>query len=57
MAAEAFRHWMGLMLISAAEAARLLGVGPEYRESLPREAPKIVALACRALYHRLEPWD
>jgi predicted site-specific integrase-resolvase len=45
------------MKVSGAEAARLLGVQPNtitrYRR---RGAPRCVALACAALYHRIEEW-
>lgn len=57
MTAEAFDKWLQTMGISASEAARRLGV---HRNTVTRfrrkGAPMVVALACAALFHRLEAW-
>jgi hypothetical protein len=55
MDAKTFNHWLDTMKISGSEAARLLGVKPNtitrYRK---KGAPRIVALACNSLFHRLD---
>jgi transcriptional regulator with XRE-family HTH domain len=57
MSAVAFQNWLTAMRISGAEAARLLGVHPNTITRYKREgASRETALACAALYHRLEPW-
>lgn len=57
MTADAFEDWRKAMKISGAEAARLLGVTANTITRYKTEgAPKAVALACSALYHRLEEW-
>lgn len=57
MTPEAMRSWLTEMKISAAEGARLLGVHPNTMTKYKAEgAPKHIALACAALYHRLKPW-
>jgi hypothetical protein len=52
-----FCDWLKAMNISSAEAARLLGVNANtvtrYKQA---GASQVVALACSALYHRLEGW-
>lgn len=54
MKAAAFRAWLDAMKISGSEAARLLGVNPNTITRYRREGgPKMLALACAALYHRL----
>jgi predicted site-specific integrase-resolvase len=57
MTAKSFCEWLSAMGISGAQAAHLLGVNANtitrYRRS---GAPKAVALACTALFHRLEEW-
>lgn len=57
MKASEFADWLKIMDISGAEAARMLGVHANTISKYRTEgAPVTVALACRALYHRLEPW-
>lgn len=57
MKASDFMDWMRAMDISSVEAGRLLGVHANTITKYRAEgAPTVVALACRALYHRLEPW-
>jgi DNA-binding CsgD family transcriptional regulator len=57
MNAKAFMAWLEAMDISAAEAARLLGVSPNTVTKYKRRgARKETALACSALYHRLQEW-
>lgn len=57
MTATAFQQWLKAMQISGAEAARALDVHPNTITKYKADgAPLIVALACRALYHRLEAW-
>lgn len=57
MTADHFRAWLREMDISAAEAARQLGVHPNtVTHYKAKGAPLAVALACAALYHRLRPW-
>lgn len=57
MSAEQFNAWLEAMKITGAEAARRLGVGKNaitrYRQN---GGDRKLALACAALYHRLEPW-
>lgn len=54
MTASQFRTWLKLMGISGAEAARQLGVKPNTVTRYRRKGgPKMLALACRALFHRL----
>jgi transposase len=57
MTPDAFAAWLNAMNISAAEAARRLGVSPNtvtrYKK---RGGDQTLALACAALYHRMEPW-
>lgn len=58
MTPQSMRSWLAAMKISAAEGARLLGVHPNTMTKYKAEgAPQHVALACAALYHRLEPWS
>ena len=57
MTANEFSAWLKAMKISGAEAARLLGVNVNTITRYKRDgAPQTVALACAALYHRLEEW-
>jgi len=52
------RSWLAAMKISAAEGARLLGIHPNTMTRYKTEgAPEHIALACAALYHRLQPWE
>lgn len=58
MTAQQFRDWIRAMDISAAKAAELLGVHPNTMTKYSRDgAPQHIALACSAVYHRLEPWN
>lgn len=62
MTATAFVEWLAAMkdahlARSDAAAARLLGVSANtVVEMKQRGADTRTALACRALFHRLEPW-
>ena len=62
MSPQAFRAWLAEMKSaglarSAAEAGRLLGKSEDQMTRYKRDgADKTVALACRALLHRLEPY-
>jgi hypothetical protein len=57
MTANEFCEWLKAMKISGAEAARLLSVNvntiTRYRRS---GGPKMLSLACAALFHRLGVW-
>jgi hypothetical protein len=51
------RSWLAAMKISSAEGARLLGIHANTMTRYKAEgAPAHIALACAALYHRIEPW-
>jgi transcriptional regulator with XRE-family HTH domain len=55
MTASDFTAWLSAMNITAAEAARLLGVTPNTITRYKRKGgPVMLRLACAALYHRLE---
>lgn len=66
MSPAAFDHWCKTMGWTSCQAAIELGCSLDtvrhYRagrtrgEGLPRRIPRTVALACAALFHRLEPW-
>lgn len=57
MTPQSMRSWLAAMKISAAEGARLLGIHANTMTKYKNEgAPQHVALACAALYHRLDPW-
>lgn len=57
MTGKQLSDWLKTMGWSAAEGARNLGVHPNTMSRWKQAgAPEHVALACRALYHRLEPW-
>ena len=66
MSPEAFKAWRRQMGLTQAGAAEALGISvptvENYERGTRREngnpvvIPKPVALACTALYHRLEPW-
>lgn len=57
MTAETFNQWLRAMGISCVEACRLLGVQPNTITRYRRNgAPKAIALACSALFHRLGEW-
>jgi hypothetical protein len=56
MTATEFNAWLSAMKITAAEAARLLAVSPNTVTRYRRKGgDRMLALACAALYHRLEP--
>lgn len=63
MTAAAFIEWLAAMkdaglARSDAAAARLLGVSANtVVEMKQRGADHRTALACRALFHRLDPWE
>ena len=63
MTPQSFTSWLAAMKAaglsrSDADAGRQLGITPDtvvnYKK---RGAPVAIALACRALLHRLEPYD
>lgn len=66
MTNEDFKVWRTLMGFTQAGAAAALGVskptienyerGSRREDGRPVEIPKHIALACAALYHRIEPW-
>ena len=57
MTASEFTAWLVAMNISGAEAARRLGCGKNAITRFKRQGgDRRLALACSALYHRLEPW-
>lgn len=57
MTADQFNAWLETMEITAADAARLLAVTPNTITRYKRQGgDHTLALACSALYHRLEPW-
>jgi hypothetical protein len=63
MTPAAFTNWLAEMKAaglarSDAAAARLLGVSANTVVTMKREGADLrTALACRALFHRLEPWS
>ena len=63
MKPAAFTNWLASMkeaglARSDAAAARLLGVSANTVVTMKREGADLrTALACRALFHRLEPWS
>jgi hypothetical protein len=63
MTPTAFIGWLASMkeaglARSDAAAARLLGISANSVVGMKRRgADKRTALACRALFHRLEPWE
>ena len=63
MTAEAFNRWLAEMKSaglarSDAAAARLLGVSANSVVAMKQKgADKRTALACRALLHRMEPYE
>ena len=63
MHAESFTNWLASMtaaglISSKREAAELLGVTDDTITAyLRRGADLRTALACRALYHRLDAWN
>lgn len=66
MTADDFKGWRAAMGLSQRAAAEALGVsrptienyerGVRLTDGQPVTIPRTVALACAALYHRLEPW-
>lgn len=63
MTPEAFTNWLAAMKAaglarSDAECARMLGVAANSVVLMKRKgADRRTALACRALLHRMEPWE
>jgi len=63
MTAAAFVGWLAAMkaaglIRSDADAARLLGISANSVVKMKRNGADMrTALACRALFHRLEPWS
>lgn len=63
MTGPQFCHWLAAMKAaglakSDAHCGRLLGISPVSIVAIKRRgADHRTALACRALYHRLEPWS
>lgn len=63
MTPEAFTNWLAAMKAaglarSDAECARLLGIAANSVVLMKRKgADRRTALACRALLHRMEPWE
>lgn len=63
MDAKQFNQWLAAMkeaglARSDAKAAELLGISTDTMVRLKRVGTdRRTALACRALYHRLEPWE
>lgn len=67
MTPEQFKEWRQIMGFTQGEAALALGVskptienyerGQRREDGRPVVIPLTVDLACRALYHRLEPWQ
>lgn len=50
--------WLKIMGFDAGIGARLLGITDEQMSlCLSGDVPRHIALACSALYHRLDPWD
>lgn len=66
MTSDDFKAWRRQMDLSQAGAAEALGVskptienyerGTRREDDRPVVIPHTVALACSALYHRLQPW-
>lgn len=66
MTAEDFKAWREQLGLSQIKAAKVLGLsrstvnlyelGNRWDEGRPVEIPRVVALACAAIFHRLEPW-
>ncbi|KAA0971212.1 helix-turn-helix transcriptional regulator [Aureimonas fodinaquatilis] len=67
MTPESFKDWRKQMGLTQATAAQALGVSKPTIENYERGTrrdngdpviiPLHIALACRALFHNLEPWD
>jgi hypothetical protein len=63
MTPTAFTNWLAAMKAaglarSDAECGRLLGISADTVVRMKSQGADIrTALACRALLHRLEPWD
>jgi hypothetical protein len=63
MTPAAFVEWLAAMkaaglIRSDADAARLLGISANSVVKMKRNGADLrTALACRALFHRLEPWS
>jgi hypothetical protein len=63
MTPAAFVEWLAAMkaaglIRSDADASRLLGISANSVVKMKRNGADLrTALACRALFHRLEPWS
>ncbi|WP_062236933.1 helix-turn-helix domain-containing protein [Aureimonas sp. N4] len=67
MTSDDFKAWRTMMGYSQAKAAEELGIskptvenyerGQRREDGRPVEIPRSIALACSAVYHRLDPWD
>jgi DNA-binding XRE family transcriptional regulator len=59
MTPEQFKTWRKTCGLSQEKAADALGIGrrtvQDY-EAEKYEIPRSIALACAAIFHRLEPW-
>lgn len=57
MTADDFNNWLKRTGLSGLQAAKILGIAPNSVVKYRREgAPIHIALACSAIYHKLEPW-
>jgi hypothetical protein len=57
ISAKSFQSWMDAMSLTAQEVAEALDVHPNTVTRYRQEGgPPALALACRALFHKLEPW-
>lgn len=67
MTPDSFKEWRTTMGFTQARAAEALGMskptignyerGARREDGRPVIIPKHVALACRALFHKFEPWE
>jgi len=65
MKPEDFKHWRKKMGLTQAQAAKVLGLSKPTIENYDKgvrssgeafQIPHVVALACAALWHKIEPW-
>lgn len=66
MSPDSFKAWRTIMDLSQLKAGEALGLskgtienyerGSRREDGRPVEIPRHIALACAALYHRIEPW-
>jgi len=66
MTPKQFKTWRKKMGLTQAQAAKVLGLSKPTVENYDKgvrgngeafEIPHVVALACAALWHKIEPWD